>query len=112
MKASIVAKRLQKQFPRIEGIHSEVSENGNEYIHLGNAAEGGLIDDKELIAQCKKDSELATIIGSDFGLPAADYYGEFKGGYPYINPELEEAVSKYGYAIEWYDGGTLQAFQK
>lgn len=32
---------------------------------------------------------------------AVDYYGEFRGGYPWIAPELEEWARKQGGYWEW-----------
>jgi hypothetical protein len=32
---------------------------------------------------------------------AADYYGEFRGGYPYINPLLEDFAAKNGGYFEF-----------
>jgi hypothetical protein len=30
-----------------------------------------------------------------------DYYGEFRGGFPYIDPQLEEWAEKRGQYFEW-----------
>tara|TARA_R110000751_G_scaffold59335_3_gene124620 strand:+ start:8824 stop:10059 length:1236 start_codon:yes stop_codon:yes gene_type:complete len=38
-----------------------------------------------------------------------DYYGEFRGGYPYIAEAIEEMAEDYGYILEWYNAGVLQA---
>lgn len=81
--------KLKKQFPGIHGIKAgEAWGSAVNSIHLGDAAEGGQIDE----------------------LPAADYYGEFRGGYPWISPKLEAAVKGIGYHIEWYDPGTILAY--
>jgi len=84
--ATVVVKRLNRLFPDIDGI-KPYKTNG---IWLGNAAEGGTID----------------------GLAAADYYGEYRGGYPWVNPKLEEVLGKSGYFIEWYDPGSLTAWPR
>ena len=80
----VVESNLKAMFPNINGIRAQ----GENRVHLGNAAEGGEID----------------------GLPAADYYGEFRGGFPWINEKLKEAVEGMGYLIEWHDPGTLIAY--
>ena len=80
--AEKAAERLQELFPTIQGIHVE-----NAKIHLGNAAEGGLINEE----------------------PAADYYG-YTRTYPWINQQLVEAVEEMGWRIEWHDPGTLFAY--
>lgn len=84
IRAPIVADNLKAMFPEIIGIHAQ----GENQIHLGNAAEGGMIDD----------------------FNAADYYGEFKGSYPWVNEKFKEAIEGMGYHIEWYDPGPLLAF--
>jgi hypothetical protein len=84
MRSYEAARHLQLKFPDIEGIHA-VDEKT---VHLGNAAEGGMID----------------------GLPGADYYGEFQGGSPWVNPKLRNATEKIDYWIEWQDPGTLHAY--
>lgn len=85
MRADIVAKRLQSQFPGIRNIHAR----DDRTIILGNAAEGGTID----------------------GMDAALYYGEYGLDDMYIDPRLERAVKSYGYFTEWYDPGTLMAYK-
>lgn len=32
-----------------------------------------------------------------------DYYGEYRGGYPWVHPEVEAVAAKHGMFIEWYD---------
>ena len=82
------AKNLQNQFPLIEGICTLPDGRG---ILLGDSAEGGQIEDNVL---------------------AADWYGEYEDGYPWIHPDLEKAVNKLGYIVEWHDAGTLVAYPK
>ena len=103
MKAQSVAKRLQTQFPLISGIRAE---NDN-VVHLGDSCEGGCISD----SLDKKMARLYPEWGFGSGIPAADYYGEFRGGYPWIHPDLEEAVKKYGYSIEWQSPGEIKAYR-
>lgn len=46
----------------------------------------------------------------DYGtdeLSWADYYGEFRGGYPWVDPRAEEIVEKYGLHFEWENAGCL-----
>lgn len=40
-------------------------------------------------------------ISGENGDNACDYYGEFRGGYAYINPILEEFAKKNGGFFEW-----------
>jgi len=45
----------------------------------------------------------------DKGL-AADYYGEFRGGFPWIHPELEAIAEKHGLYWEWENPGAIQLY--
>jgi hypothetical protein len=84
--------KLKGMFPKIDGIKEGEDWGASKgSIHLGNAAEGGMI----------------TVKGG-FDMPAADYYDEFGSG-DTIRPELREALGKMGYFIEWHDAGTLIA---
>ncbi len=40
----------------------------------------------------------------------ADYYGEFTGGYPYVAPEIEKILDKYGLYCEWNNPGVLSVY--
>ena len=44
--------------------------------------------------------------GEDF----ADYYGEFRGGYPYIDKRLEKIADKYDTYWEWDNPGVITLF--
>ena len=37
----------------------------------------------------------------------ADYYGEFRGGYPWVNPDLENGLAALGWFLEWNNPGCL-----
>lgn len=41
----------------------------------------------------------------------ADYYGEFRGGGMWVNPELEAALSKIGCFLEWVNPGCLKVYE-
>lgn len=43
--------------------------------------------------------------------PPADYYGEFRGGYPWIDPKVEALVERNGGFIEWETAGSLKIFK-
>lgn len=40
-------------------------------------------------------------------IDAVDYYGEFRGGYPWIAPELVEWAEKKGLYWEWENPGCI-----
>jgi hypothetical protein len=46
-------------------------------------------------------------ISGENGDNACDYYGEFRGGYCYINPVLEEFATKNGGFFEWENPGCI-----
>lgn len=54
--------------------------------------------------------ELLISAESEDSYPFADYYGEFRGGYPYINPKLEDALLKAGFFLEWKNPGCLAVY--
>lgn len=41
----------------------------------------------------------------------ADYYGEFRGGYPYVDPVVEAAVKKHGFYLEWENPACLGIYK-
>ena len=50
-------------------------------------------------------------ISGEHGDNAIDYYGEYRGGYPYIDPKLEAwATKKKGY-WEWENPGSIGFFK-
>lgn len=46
-------------------------------------------------------------ISAENGDDAADYYGEFRGGDPYINPALEKFAAKNKGYFEWVNAGCI-----
>jgi hypothetical protein len=50
-------------------------------------------------------------ISSENGDHAIDYYGEYRGGYPYIDPKLESWAAKRGGHWEWQNCSAI-AFYK
>lgn len=47
------------------------------------------------------DEEGRLHISGEDGNGFVDYYGEFRGGYPYIHPELENWARELGMYWEW-----------
>jgi hypothetical protein len=41
----------------------------------------------------------------------ADYYGEFRGGYPWENPKIETVLSPLGLACDWENPACLIVFE-
>lgn len=46
-------------------------------------------------------------ISAENGDSAADYYGEYRGGYPWINEALEAWAKKRGGYWDWENPGTI-----
>jgi hypothetical protein len=83
--------KLQKMFPKISGIREgEGWGAGKGTIHLGDAAEGGQIDN----------------------MPAADYYNGHMMWRDSVNDILNDALEDMGYYYEWWDAGTLIAYKE
>ena len=71
------------------------AEDGCEWIERG----------VQVRARFDVDDELLIIDGCDSRY--ADYYGEFRGDYPWVHPELEKWAQERDLIIDWYDPGTL-----
>lgn len=52
------------------------------------------------------DHDLIYVSGED-GKGLVDYYGEYRGGYPYINSKLEEWAGSNGCYWEWQNPGCI-----
>jgi len=52
------------------------------------------------------DRGLLHISGED-GYMFVDYYGEFRGGYPWIDPRLEEIAKAHHCYFEWDNPGSI-----
>lgn len=50
-------------------------------------------------------------VSAEHGDDAADYYGEYRGGYPWINPKLESAAKKCGCYWEWLNPGAIALYR-
>jgi hypothetical protein len=46
-------------------------------------------------------------VSAEHGDNMADYYGEYRGGYPWIRPELEEFAKQHGGHWEWQNPGAI-----
>jgi len=44
-------------------------------------------------------------------LCVADYYGEFRGGYAWINEKIEKRAEELGLYIEWVNPGCLAVYE-
>ena len=49
-------------------------------------------------------------VSAEYGDDAADYYGEYRGGYPWINPKLERLAEQKKAYWEWENPGSLTLF--
>lgn len=50
-------------------------------------------------------------VSAEHGDDAADYYGEFRGNYPWINPKLERFATNHGLEIEWVNPGHIAFYR-
>jgi hypothetical protein len=50
------------------------------------------------------------IVSGEDGLNWCDYYGEFSGGYPFIDPVLEKFAADHGMFWEWENPGCIALF--
>ena len=47
------------------------------------------------------------LVSAEDGNYFADYYGEFSGGYPWVDPKLEDWAETNGYYWEWENAGAI-----
>ena len=47
------------------------------------------------------------LVSAEDGKGLADFYGEFRGGYPYIDPALESFAHNRGLYWEWENPGAI-----
>lgn len=52
-------------------------------------------------------SDGSVILSAEEGDGLLDYYGEFRGGYPYIHPKIEEWAKTNGFFLEWENPGCV-----
>jgi hypothetical protein len=65
----------------------------------------GLAEVKRQPASLIVDGQL--VVHGEDGEGFIDYYGDFRGGYPYIAPELVSWAEKNGAYWEWRDAGSI-----
>lgn len=53
------------------------------------------------------DSDGNLNVSGETGLWVVDYYGEFRGGLPWVHPAIEAVAKKHGKYIEWNDPGSI-----
>lgn len=65
----------------------------------------GAVEVKRKPFAFERDGSL--FISAEEGDNAADYYGEYRGGYCWINPALEAWAQKRGGYFDWENPGTI-----
>lgn len=53
----------------------------------------------------------ALCVNGEDGRGLIDYYGEFRGGYPYIDPKLEAFAKEHGMHWQWNDPGSISLWE-
>lgn len=51
------------------------------------------------------------LVSAEHGDDAADYYGEFRGNDPWINPKLETYARKHSCYFEWINPGCIGMYK-
>ncbi len=64
-----------------------------------------LVDDAAAPTVLVQDGTL--ILSAEDGHGFADFYGEFSGGYPTIDPRIQQVAADEGCFWEWRDPGSL-----
>lgn len=60
---------------------------------------------------CRWREDGVVYVSAEHGDDAADFYGEFRGGYPWINPKLEKVAEQNHCYWEWINGGVIGLFE-
>ncbi|MFV2091155.1 MAG: hypothetical protein ACC642_10880 [Pseudomonadales bacterium] len=58
-----------------------------------------------------RDESNQVMLSAEDGGYFADYYGEFRGGYPWIDPRVEKAAERLGFYWEWENAAVLTAYE-
>jgi len=53
------------------------------------------------------DEDGFVCVSAEDDLSTADYYGEFRGGYPWIHPKLEKLADDLGMYWDWKNPGEI-----
>jgi len=78
--------------------------------HEWDADAKDLIDVEKRPAAFVDEDGVLCVSGED-GSGFVDYYGKFRGGYPYIAPELEAWASDNGMYWEWQNPGSIALYE-
>jgi hypothetical protein len=71
---------------------------------------GDLVDVKKRPHGFINEDNVLTVSAEE-GDGFADYYGEFRGGDPYIDPALEKWAEKRGHFWEWLNPGAIALYE-
>jgi len=50
-------------------------------------------------------------VSNENGDDSIDYYGECRGGYPWVNPKIEEYAKANGLEIQWENPGCIGLYR-
>lgn len=73
----------------------------------GPDGEFGTWVERNVKIEARHDHDEACLIIDGCNSHYADYYGEFRGGYPWVHPALEKWAEERNLTVDWYDPGTL-----
>lgn len=96
-------KRMQKQITELKDKINEMFPAVNEKYPVAM-----IVDDRLLISgetHVKVECE-----GEMFEGLIVDYYGEFRGNYPWVDESLVKYLKKIGYGYEWENPGCIVVF--
>jgi hypothetical protein len=63
-----------------------------------------------LVSENEDGSYAVNVDGGEYAYYLADYYGEYRGGYSWMSPELESFASENGAWLEWENPGELSIY--
>lgn len=66
---------------------------------------------RPFVISARDDSGALAIVSAENGDGFADYYGEFRGGYPWIAPALESFATERGLEWQWENPGAIALYR-
>ena len=73
----------------------------------GPDGEFGTWVERSVKIEARYDHDEACLIIDGCDSRYADYWGEFRGNYPWVHPDLEKWAEERDLIVDWYDPGTL-----
>lgn len=101
----------------LERFQNEVYERGTGSVFQTDPATGkefrlgGYVMRPPTVYRDQNYNSILSVSGED-GRGFVDYYGEYRGGYPWIDPRLEEWAKQKGLYWDWHNPGAIGLYER